>query len=497
MDTVDLAVTLTAGIFSPTSFTYEPCAVQSDSITVEISALAPDMVFSIPNNEMDFGTIDNCQFPGDSIIKVVFSGTDVPCTIGSINVPFGLELVGLNVGDNVTTAGGQFDVVFKSDFIGIMDDTIEITLNPCDIKKVIRVKGERFTPLEPLVSSAILDFGDYILGEPYAEKILSITNSDTRDIMINSIQGVTTPYVLVNNDLPYLLKAGEKKDYTFRYERTIESVSDVLEVTIIYDSYCDFDKTIQLKGKAKTGILPANIKLSIQSGISVGLGEIVKVPVTIQLNDTTTLAKCGIKSVKFGIQYDSKVLNITNALVGNAIKSQVTGFNLVRKSLGNDEISFNINPNYDMVQGNLAEIEFLGLLGDTTQTAIAIIAPELVSDIRIINLEIKNGSAQVIGQCPLNNRLIELSGQQGGIISILPNPVSDIVTITIEVISDDKTNCAIYDYLGKNLRSIINESLKPDIYELKVSVNDLQSGVYYMVFKNGIIINTTKLIINK
>jgi hypothetical protein len=496
-DTVDLPITLTAGIYPPTTFTYEPCSVQSDSIAIEISALAPDMEFDIPNNTIDFGIIDNCQFSTDSIIKIGFSGNGIPSSIKDIYIPNGIQINGINIGENIPTGGGQFDVILKSDFLGLIDDNIEITLTPCDIKKVINVKGARFTPQKPLVSDTLINFGDFILGDPYIEKILSITNNDTHDINIKDIQGIAAPFVLVNNDLPYLLKAGETKGYAFRYETSVESNLDISNIKIIYDTYCDFNTNVELMGKSSLGILPANIKLSIPNNITIGLGQTVKVPVNIQVTDTTTLAKCGIKNVKFGIQYNARVLEIANAKAGNAIKSQISSFSFVHKSLGYDEISFDISPNYDITAGNLAELEILGLLGDTTQTAIAIKSPELSSDLRTINIEIENGNVQVIGQCPLNNRIIRLDGQKGGILAVEPNPVTDNVSITIEVISDELTQCGIYDYLGKSVKSIINENLKPKIYNCQVNVNELVSGVYFIVFKNGIIINTTKLIIKK
>ncbi len=496
-ETVNLNVTLMAGIYTPTTFTYEPCLVNSEEITVEISAVAPDMTFNLKNDELDFGSINNCKFPKDSLKRISFYGNAYSSSVANITVPQGIEIQGLNLGDNISTQGGQFDIKFKSDFIGILDDNIEITLTPCDIKKVIKVKGERFTPLAPLVSETILNFGDYIIGTPYVEKVLSITNNDTRDIIIKDFEGIAVPYVLLNSDIPYLLKAGETKNYTFRYERTVESKSDKLDIKIIYDSYCDFNQVIQLNGTASLGFFPANIKLSIQKGIDIGLGKKVKVPIEIHSSDTSYLGNCGIRKVKIGIQYNPQVIDILNANVGTAVLSQTHGFTFDKPYPGLSNIYFDINANHNIAEGTFVEIELLGLLGDTSRTAIEIVSPELMSDTRTINLEIENGSVTVTGICPSENRFVQVNGQQGGIISIVPNPVSDNVTLTIEVISDELTNCSIYDNLGKNIRSIVYESLKPDKYNYQLNVSDLHSGVYYIVFKNGIIVNTTKLIINK
>jgi hypothetical protein len=55
----------------------------------------------------------------------------------------------------------------------------------------------------------------------------------------------------------------------------------------------------------------------------------------------------------------------------------------------------------------------------------------------------------------------------------------------------------IYDVLGKDIATLVNEFLQPGTYEVTFDANNLTSGIYFYQLKSGDFISTKKLILLK
>ena len=74
-----------------------------------------------------------------------------------------------------------------------------------------------------------------------------------------------------------------------------------------------------------------------------------------------------------------------------------------------------------------------------------------------------------------------------------PNPFNPITTLRIEIaaVKDysenhiQKVSLNVFDILGKEIKTLINEEKYPGIYEVQFNGEDLSSGVYFCVLQTS------------
>ncbi len=88
----------------------------------------------------------------------------------------------------------------------------------------------------------------------------------------------------------------------------------------------------------------------------------------------------------------------------------------------------------------------------------------------------------VVGLINYNNEIpAKFSLQQN-----YPNPFNPVTTIKYDIIKDGFVKLAVYDILGKELKSIVNQNQKAGSYTAQFDGSNLTSGVYfYQIFTNG------------
>jgi len=78
-----------------------------------------------------------------------------------------------------------------------------------------------------------------------------------------------------------------------------------------------------------------------------------------------------------------------------------------------------------------------------------------------------------------------------------PNPFNPVTTIKYDILTEGFVKLAVYDILGRELRSIISQNQKPGTYTVQYDGSNLSSGVYfYKLFTNGFT-ETKKMMITK
>jgi hypothetical protein len=79
-----------------------------------------------------------------------------------------------------------------------------------------------------------------------------------------------------------------------------------------------------------------------------------------------------------------------------------------------------------------------------------------------------------------------------------PNPFNAVTNISFDISSNANVNLIVYDILGRELETLVNEKLRPGRYKIDWNANNFASGVYiYRLEVNNEIINSKKLILNK
>ena len=78
-----------------------------------------------------------------------------------------------------------------------------------------------------------------------------------------------------------------------------------------------------------------------------------------------------------------------------------------------------------------------------------------------------------------------------------PNPFNQSSIIKFQCSIKNTVSLKIFDLTGRETRTIINEELKPGIYEVRFDSKDLPSGLYFYQLRAGDYIETKRMIIIK
>ncbi len=78
-----------------------------------------------------------------------------------------------------------------------------------------------------------------------------------------------------------------------------------------------------------------------------------------------------------------------------------------------------------------------------------------------------------------------------------PNPFNPSTIIRFKIKDSGFTSLKIYDILGKEVATLVNEKLQPGEYEIEFDGSDYSSGVYFYKFEAGDFSETKKMILIK
>ena len=76
-----------------------------------------------------------------------------------------------------------------------------------------------------------------------------------------------------------------------------------------------------------------------------------------------------------------------------------------------------------------------------------------------------------------------------------PNPFNPITTINYTIAARQFVQLNIYDVLGSEISTLVNEVKEPGSYELQFDGSVLSSGIYLYVLKVGTFVETKKMVL--
>jgi hypothetical protein len=85
-----------------------------------------------------------------------------------------------------------------------------------------------------------------------------------------------------------------------------------------------------------------------------------------------------------------------------------------------------------------------------------------------------------------------LSGEQN-----YPNPFNPSTTISWQLPVDAFVSLKVYDVLGNEVASLVNEEKPAGIYEVEFDASTLSSGTYFYRLEAGSFVQTRKMILLK
>ena len=78
-----------------------------------------------------------------------------------------------------------------------------------------------------------------------------------------------------------------------------------------------------------------------------------------------------------------------------------------------------------------------------------------------------------------------------------PNPFNPVTRIVFNIPEQENVILKVFDMLGKEIQTLVNEPLRGGSYSFDFEGNNLPSGVYYYQLKTGDFIETKKMMLLK
>jgi photosystem II stability/assembly factor-like uncharacterized protein len=117
-----------------------------------------------------------------------------------------------------------------------------------------------------------------------------------------------------------------------------------------------------------------------------------------------------------------------------------------------------------------------------------ICAYALASDGRVLKYEGEPfGLKQISGEVPTDFELKQN----------YPNPFNPITYFSFRIPENGFVTIRVFDVKGKDIQTLVNESLAPGIYEVEFDADNLPSGVYYYTLSSKGFVGTKKMVLVK
>ncbi len=404
---------------------------QADSIifgSVEINTNSDTAKFNLYNYGSDTLRITNLstQNPNYSIVS---------------NISYPLKLASL---DSTTVK-----LIFRPTTAGNIPDTLRITSNDPNLAiKKVSLHGSGYT-IAPASGGVIygvttnLDNGSLITINP-----TSGTGTNVGPSTYTSLAGIT---IRPSNRQIFAAFSGTSSTAIVRVNSNGGDAHLLFNVTVGNIRALAFDLNDDLYAATTSGAL---YKINLTTGAPTSVGS-------TGINFLYGLAINPVNGQLWGVSPLSGVYKI-NKTTGTSTLVGATGLSFV------PSISFDITGKLYAVSGS----------GST------------ISD--LARIDTSNGTGSVVGSTGFHVNAIAVSLTPIGIKPIsskipdnfalyqnYPNPFNPSTTIEFDVAHKGLVKISVYDILGKEVKSIVNENLEPGKYSYNFNADNFASGIYF------------------
>ncbi len=494
IDTIHLSIKFTDKTPFDVHINFEnPCELISDAI--EISAPSVDLDVVLLQDTIHFGTINNCENPGELIEELVINTSNEGAYIGHILYESDKLLSNIYKEKTLIKGDNIIRITIPSGTVGELNDSLSFVVEPCGEIYTIYVKGQRINPLPPEFSALVLDFGTDQLNTP-GTRILTVTNENFE--FVYNLDSIIVPsaYELSshdNDDFPLSLAPTGYVDFTFTYKRSSSGIHDDT-LTFVGSYPCSFTDKIFIRG-ATIDSRQYNMSVILPEYDLIELGSEKDIPLSVILDKDYSLSEFSPKSIVFYISYDYMNLDINSALLNQQVVADGNKLIFEEISVGKIKLTLELTQANLLIDGNLLSLKVKALLGNSTHAIIALDSVSVQSSIPAA-IEISNQTEiEITGECDIEGRLLEINGELA--VSAFKLPSSSSIQIEYSTISDEKTILEIYTYTGELLETLINKPVSVGRHSHLFDSANLSEGMYLIVLKNGVRTKTYNLLFIK
>ena len=264
-----------------------------------------------------------------------------------------------------------------------------------------------------------------------------------------------------NNDDTRIAVANSSGAAIFQSPTAVQS-SDVSDS--LWEIYLDLNPTVTVSAPK----------------VSARMNTIVSVPIT--LDDAGSARTAGATKIDLTLRYNASLL----APTGPTPKGTIIG---KERELS---LSLPIPTNGDTV---LTILTFKAALGDDSVTTLDIINP--TSDNINVTVVDNDGEFKLLDLCHEGGaRLLNPNGTTG-ITKIHPNPASSIVQAEVKTIEKGMIEIALYDVMGKTVRTFLGGEQEPLELHQTYDVTGIPQGRYMLILRTPTVTKTYPIEITK
>jgi hypothetical protein len=481
-ETKEIAVRLKSGTYPPASFKTQPCYMDIDKpIEVDISSVAPNLVFDLETDTLDFGLINSCDDLTYNA-TILLSSNGVKSKIYKIeNFNSHFFTTGVSAGDSLHKIE-ELGVTFEGSYEGKYLDSIVCMIEPCEVRKIVYLKAETFEPSPPIIDRDTIDFGIIEVGSKSIPIGVLIDNSelDGERLTVLDFANLKPPFFMVNGELPYELAHGASVDYFFDYAPNKESDLDTCTIFVSYDSSCDYIQKIFLKGAAYSAKLQSKVEIKVDSITEATVNRREDVNVYISRLNDVKFEDCSIKSMQTVFEYDSSVIYVQEVMKSKLNEKAIENLKWQEISPSRIRVDLTMSDTEILHEGELVNISFLPLLSDSMFTKFSPIETVIVSDTAEFELIEINGEIKVKPVCDLGEKNIVFRSDMN-MIELDESRVNEM-KVTIYIHQSSLTNVRLYSLTGQMVSEVCSDFLECGVYNYQLEVGNLPRGCYFLQF---------------
>ena len=383
--------------------------------------------------------------------------------IASFNIsgPFSTDM---KTGDEILSGSErEFSVSFKpyNDMQdGEKTGKLDVLLSPCKILKTMVLKAEKYDAA--FVGGKSLDLGLLVSGNE-TEGIVEFRNTGSTEITVDHFVAPEQPFSIVRSipELPARLDPQDILEVTVRYS-AMERGEFTEKITAVTSEPCELSASVDVMGTCKT---VAKTSVAIGSG-QAKVGEEIIIP--IKLISSENMLKSGITSFDATIKMNASILKPINGTPNGNIEN---GFRYI--TLENIDVN--------TTEGDLMELNFLAVLGDSECTDIELEEFSWIGG--EYELQKEAGQFCLTDLCKEGGTRLVKTSNPVYLYECMPNPVKNDVEFRFETIEKAPTTLYIVDMMGNRLHTVYEGMPLPGEHAVKFNTNRLQNGVYMYILQ--------------
>lgn len=429
----------------------QPC---DSTIDVTVRGVRQGLAFSI-DETVDFGEIPSCSTQVVTrTLTLAVDGAET-ATVAAVTQPTAPALTSSLVTNATFTPSQPLNVVvsWTPTVEGSLVDSLVILLQPCDVRKVVRITGLRSTAaIAAVVPTVTLGT---VPTTATGTSTFRNTGSDTVDVAVTASGGITLGTIDVN-DLRGILPGGQVEiPWTLDCQGRTEALDSII-VTV--DQPCPARAVVVVSGTCSADIT-ATADVAIDT-VDMRIGERRRIP--LRLTASSGLDARNAHRWQATVEYNPLVV----VAGGSTPDCWTPGSNLPCSIVIDGDRG-------TATSGILTELDLTAVLGNAPTTALRLV-DFVWTDATTTITRRTDGLVRISDLCD-EGGLRLLAPSQAQTLTVAPAPARDYVDVTLGGVGRQGADIVVVDLLGNIVASDHIDHQRPTV---RLDLGRVASGTY-------------------